>query len=407
MTTKTITKKITSKTAEDSAKITNPDIQTLSKRDIGRVTEVILWTVAGGRCEFCNKYLLEDWLTLTKGKYGQNAHIVGFRKDAARGNISDRPQNIHDVSNLMLLCYEHHRLVDNIQPKNYPREKLEIIKQNHEERIKRLTGIKPENQTTVIRLQAKVGGDCVGISESDIKLALEPFYFPKENQIDIDLTQFDDNDDSFFHSAKSAIKRKISRLYESQIDSCPTDHISVFALAPMPLLVSLGNYLSNKIRVDLYQRHRDTEDWKWKASGQLAQYNFNRLQVGSEKNKVALLLSLTGKIDIADLPAGIDKSFSVYEITLKNSPLSPFFLGLKESLDEFKSIYQIALRTIKANHGNIQAINLFPAVPAPIAVLCGRELLPKVDPELWIYDNDKRAINKGFNLILKVNEYDR
>lgn len=407
MTTKTITKKITSKSPEKPAETTNPDIQTLSKRDISRVTEVMLWTAAGGRCEFYNKYLLEDWLTLTKGKYGQNAHIVGFRKDAARGNVSNRPPNIHDVSNLMLLCYEHHRLVDNIQPEKYPREKLEIIKRNHEERIKRLTEIKPENQTTVIRLQAKIGGDCVSISESDIKLALEPFYFPKENQVNIDLTQLDDNDDGFFHSAKSAIKRKISRLYESQIDSCPIDHISVFAIAPMPLLVSLGNHLSNKIRVDLYQRHRDTEDWKWKANGQLAQYNFNQLQAGSEENNVALLLSLTGKIDIADLPASIDKSFSVYEITLKNSPLSPFFLGLKESLDEFKSVYQIALRTIKANHGNIQAINLFPAVPAPIAVLCGRELLSKVDPELWIYDNDKRAINKGFNLILKVNEYDR
>ena len=65
------------------------------------------------------------------------------------------------------------------------------------------------------------------------------------------------------------------------------------------------------------------------------------------------------------------------------------------------------MRTIKANHGNISAISLFPAVPAPIAVLCGRELLPKVDPELWVYDNNKRKENKGFNLILKVNEYDR
>jgi hypothetical protein len=82
-------------------------------------------------------------------------------------------------------------------------------------------------------------------------------------------------------------------------------------------------------------------------------------------------------------------------------------LRRKESLDEFKGIYQIAIATIKANHQNISSISLFPAVPAPIAVLCGKELLPKVHPELWIYDNDKRKENKGFNLILKVNEYDR
>ena len=171
----------------------NPDIETVLKRDIHRNTEIMLWTVAGGRCEFCNKYLLEDWLTLTKGKYGQNAHIVGFKEDAARGNVVDRPKNIHDVSNLMLLCYEHHKLVDVIQPLEYPREKLEGVKRTHEESIKRLTEIKP-NQTFVIRLQAKIGGDAVQISDADIRLALEPFFYPRERQLDIDLTQFDDTD---------------------------------------------------------------------------------------------------------------------------------------------------------------------------------------------------------------------
>lgn len=400
-------KKTTTEPHKNQVLQKNLDIEDLQRRDIHRTTELMLWTISGGRCEFCNEYLLEDWLTLTNGKYGQNAHIVGFKKGAARGNILNRPSNIHDVSNLMLLCYEHHRLVDVIKPQEYPREKLELIKRIHEERIKRLTAIKAENQTTVIRLKAKIGLDPVEISESDIKLALEPYYFPKENQINIDLTELDNNDEGFFHLAKSAIRRKISRLYDSQIDSNPVNHISVFALAPIPLLIFLGNCLSNKIRVDLYQRHRDTEDWRWKADGQLAQFEFNQVKLGTETKNVALIISLTGKIDIADLPNHIDASFSIYEITLKNLPFSPLFLRLKESLDEFKGIYQIALRTIKANHGNIPAINLFPAVPAPIAVLCGKELLPKVDPELWIYDNDKRNVGRGFNLTLKVNEYDR
>ena len=406
MSTKTITKEITIETTENQTQKNNPDIQTLSKRDIGRITEVILWTVAGGRCEFCNKYLLEDWLTLTKGKYGQNAHIVGFKQEAARGKIGERPQNIHDVSNLMLLCYEHHRLVDNIQPENYPCEKLELIKRTHEESIKRLTEITP-NQTFVIRFQSKIGGDCVGISDADIRYALEPFFYPKEKQLDINLTQFDDRLNGFFDNAKSEIKNRVARIYDSQIDSNPIEHISVFAFAPMALLIFLGASLSNKIRVDLYQRHRDTEDWKWKTEGQIVEYEFSQLRHGTAEKNVALILSLSGKIDVADISSEIDESFSIYEITLKDTPLSPMLFGMRESLDGFKNIYQIALGTIKANHGNIQAINLFPAVPAPIAVLCGKELLPKVHPEIWIYDNDKRNKNKGFNLILKVNEYDR
>jgi hypothetical protein len=396
-----MTSKATKKKVENQSSPDSP----IEKRSFTEKAEVMLWALSGGRCEFCNKYLLEDWLTLAKGKYGQNAHIVAFKEDGPRGNVPNRPEKINDVSNLMLLCYEHHHLIDVEKPLEYTREGLEEMKRTHEERIKRLTSIKPENQTTVIRMQSKIGGDIVGISESDIKLALEPYYFPRERQFDIPLTQFDDTVDGFFDLAKEQIRRLISKLYDSQIDSKPVDHISVFALAPMPLLIFLGNCLSNKIQVDLYQRHRDTEDWKWKTISQKNRFIFEQIQSGNDKEKVALMLSLSGKIEIADLPNEIDDTFSIYEIALENC--SPMFLQHRDTLNEFKAIYQTALRTIKANQGNIKSISLFPAVPAPVAVLCGKELLPKIDPELWVYDNDKRKKNKGFNLILKVNEYDR
>jgi transposase InsO family protein len=46
----------------------------------------------------------------------------------------------------------------------------------------------------------------------------------------------------------------------------------------------------------------------------------------------------------------------------------------------FKDAYQAALRTIARECGQCDAIHVFAAVPAPVAVFCGRELLPKVDP---------------------------
>jgi SMODS-associated and fused to various effectors sensor domain len=70
-------------------------------------------------------------------------------------------------------------------------------------------------------------------------------------------------------------------------------------------------------------------------------------------------------------------------------------------LTRFKDGYQAALRTIAHECGQIEAIHLFPAVPAPVAVFCGRELLPKVDPKLIVYDYDKRL--GGFTLAIEVN----
>ena len=57
---------------------------------------------------------------------------------------------------------------------------------------------------------------------------------------------------------------------------------------------------------------------------------------------------------------------------------------------------------IKADHEDPTELHLFPAVPAPIAVCIGRDLLPKVDPALVIYDANKKNAG-GFARTLEVN----
>jgi hypothetical protein len=44
---------------------------------------------------------------------------------------------------------------------------------------------------------------------------------------------------------------------------------------------------------------------------------------------------------------------------------------------------------VVADHGLIQFIDVFPAIPAPIAILFGRERLPKAHPGFRIYDRQK------------------
>ena len=74
----------------------------------------MLFVRAGGRCEFdgCNSYLLEHHLTLTEGNFAEIAHVVAFKPDGPRGHEGTRPEEIHDVDNLMLLCPRCHKLID-------------------------------------------------------------------------------------------------------------------------------------------------------------------------------------------------------------------------------------------------------------------------------------------------------
>lgn len=372
------------------------------KRNIRDLTRLLLFVRAGGRCEFdgCNDYLIQHPLTLTPGNFSQIAHIVAFKEDGPRGKSVTRPSDINDVANLMLLCPPCHKLIDD-HPDQYTVSVLKKFKQAHEDRIFHVSGLGPDMKTTVVQLKARIAGQTVAIPVAQVTGAVAPRYPMDARGHVIDLTAINSEGKAFIEEACRCIKQKVDRLYDIGMDVYETRHISLFALAPIPLLIYLGSQLSNKVPVDVFQRHRDTEDWVWKDSGVPAEYSFDKIRDGRGHDRVALVLSLSGKIKPDILPTDIDEQFTIYELTLANMEPNPIYLRQRDDLIRFKDTYQVALRTIARECAHCDVIHLFPAVPAPVAVFCGRELFPKVDPKLLIYDYDKRL--GGFTPILEVN----
>lgn len=361
------------------------------KNNLGSVTTETtarLMIDAGGRCSFngCNEYLLKDSLTLRKYNASNVAHIVARKKDGPRGDDPMALSERNKIGNLILVCRKHHGLIDSKRlVKKYPIALLQKFKQDHENRIHRLTGISPKRKTQVICFKYQIGSEIVKITEEDIYEAIFPYY-PTDNNIEIDCTCGDIGTTEYYNSMATDIKNKIDRM--SQLQECP-NHVSVFALAPMPLLIYLGYCLSNKVKTELYQRHRTTpETWRWPKKSENHEFKFEKVKNGS-KGKVALVVSLSGTIALEDLPSDISSDYNIYSITLKTDIANPTFLKSKRTLNNFKDIYQIAIRTIKKEE-NTKTIHLFPAMPAPIALLCGRELLKKIDPDILVYDNNKQ-----------------
>ena len=371
-------------------------------RSVRESTRLLLFVRAGGRCQFdgCNEYLLEHPLTLADGNFSQVAHIVAFSRGGPRGKDLLDSGYVNDIANLMLLCLQCHKLIDD-HPEQYTVLALEKYKERHEDRIRHVTGLGPDLKTSVVQLKARIAGQSVAIRVAQVTEAVAPRYPTDARGYIIDLTTITAEGRDFVSVAAQTIQQKIARLYEPGMDVHETRHISLFALAPIPILVYLGNQISNKVPVDTYQRHRDTEDWVWKDYGTPVDYRFHRLRDGSDRASVALVVSLSGKIHLDALPKEIDLRYSIYELTLAGIEPNPSFLRRREDLINFGETYRLLLRTIAREHGQIEAIHLFPAVPAPVAVLCGRELLPKVDPSLFVYDYDKRA--GGFSLTIEVN----
>lgn len=99
----------------------------------------IIWGQCAAKCCICKKDLIKEnernnkKLTLI----GEIAHIVGSKQNAPRGQSSLTQQERDDVDNLMLLCQEHHKEIDdenNIE--DYPVEYLQTIKQQHIEWVR-------------------------------------------------------------------------------------------------------------------------------------------------------------------------------------------------------------------------------------------------------------------------------
>jgi hypothetical protein len=294
-------------------------VQPARTRTIDSSSKILLAIRSGGRCEFagCNKYLFEHPLTLKGGNFCEHAHIVAFSERGPRAHDGERPEDINSVDNLMLLCAACHKEIDS-RPGDYPRSVLEQYKREHEARIHYVTGLGPDQRTSVVQLKARIGGQAVDIPATHIYAAIAPRYPDKQGLI-IDLTGFGTEDvDAYYTLAAREIRQKVDGLYQPGMSVESTRHISLFALAPIPVLMYVGRCLSNKVAVDFFQRHRgEDHPWNWLSTGEVVTYSVNKLQSGTATSRVALILSLSGVIHRSDLPRAIDQTFSIYEITLK------------------------------------------------------------------------------------------
>lgn len=378
-------------------------VEIVPRAKLKRGTELLLVARAAGRCEFrgCNEFMYVHALTGETGNFGENGHIVAYREGGPRGDDPDRPADIDDVDNLMLLCRRDHKLIDDNEGR-YTVTELKAHKHEHEARIKRATATGPSMQTTVLRLTARIGEFRPAIGRSEVAAALLPRY-PADWVCDIDLTGLGgEAPGAMYELAGRRIEQEAGKLHASGSDLERTRHLSIFALAPIPLLVKLGAAIGNKIDTDFFQCHRNkSERWSWFEGEAPVGYTVTHVRHGTDPARVALVLALSGPVTAASLPATIDASFTVLEIGLTDRVATPTFLRQREDLEAFRETYRTLLARIRGAYPSLRELHLFPAVPAPVAVACGFDLLPKVDPVLIVYDNVKEE--GGFIERLKVN----
>lgn len=376
----------------------------MSVTDIPEKVRYLLWAKSAGRCQFegCNEPLWRDGLSQIEMNFADVAHIIGDSPDGPRGDVVLSVEYRNDISNLMLMCLKHHRMIDEIL-EMYTDETLRQMKKAHEERIELLTSITPDKTSHVLIYRGIVGEHQPKVDFKDTWLALYPEWYPSSRlpiELGLQNSAVQDSENDFWGLESRNLERQFNNKVKSLISNDrERNHFSVFAIAPQPLLIKLGVLLSDIYPAEVYQLHREPTTWQWQPGPEKFEY---MIKEPTTFNGVPVLtLSLSATIDSKRIKKifGAQK-FVEWKVTTNNP--NNDFLRSRSQLQMFRVTLRRLLDKIKAKHGEDVPLHIFPAVPVSVAVEIGRVWQPKADLPMIIYDQNKKL--DGFSRALSIGD---
>lgn len=355
----------------------------------------MIWGRAAGRCQSrgCNKELWKSPTTQEQVNIGQKAHIWSFSADGPRGNAGIDESSINDISNLLLLCHACHKTIDEDQDGvRYSPELLKAWKLEHESRVELVTGIQPQRTSHVVLYGANIGHHSSPLQFASAAQALFPDRYPAEDR-PIDLGMVDsswrDRHSEFWKIEGNHLRTQYQRRVGDRLARGEIEHISVFALAPQPLLILLGSLLTDIPSAEVFQLRREPKGWGWEADERPIEFIVT--EPSAVSGPPALVLSLSATITNERIQRVLGTNAAIWTIGLK-TPHNDF-LQSRRQLQEFRQLMRQLLNRIKAKHGNDSVLHVFPAAPVAIAVELGRVHMPKADMRFRVYDE---IPEKGF-----------
>lgn len=364
----------------------------MAKTSIPQKVQSALWARAGGRCQYrgCNEDLVGDLVSgREEGTFGFIAHIVADSADGPRGDTQRSPLLAKALGNLMLMCARHHKLIDVDDVPAHPESVLIGMKAEHESRISVVTAIDHDRASHVIRFGANIGENEALVSTRAIFMAMPPDHHPASGQtIDLEVLgcAYCDNEPAYWTFQRDNLRRQFETKVRGRVERQEIRHLSVFALAPQPLLIELGRLLCDIVPATVRQRHREPATWVWQPDQPRVTYRASEPAAGSG-GPIALKLGISATLTDDRITKVLGADAAIWSVTADNPHND--ILRHPDDQTAFRQRIRTLLNRIKATHGEGQIIHVFPAMPASLAVDLGRVWMPKADLPMTIYDNNR------------------
>lgn len=366
----------------------------MAKTKIPQKVQSALWARAGGRCQYrgCNDDLIGDLISGREdGTFGFIAHIVADSADGPRGDPQRSALLARALENLMLMCARHHKLIDVDDEAGHPEALLIAMKAEHESRVQVVTAIDYDRASHVIRFGASIGENEALVSTRAIFMAMPPDHHPATGQtIDLEMVgcAYRDDEPAYWTFQRDNLRRQFEAKVRGRVERQEIRHLSVFALAPQPLLVELGRLLCDIVPAAVRQRHREPATWAWQPDQ--PRIAFQTSEPAEKKaGPIALKMGISATLTDERVTQVLGPETTIWSVTADNPHND--ILRSPEDQAAFRRLLRRLLDRIKALHGEGQMIHVFPALPASLAVDFGRVWMPKSDLAMTIYDNNRTA----------------
>ena len=364
------------------------------KSEIGRTSikepvRMRLWAVSGGRCEMCNRILYQDLVFGHDGNFGEMAHIHAVSEGGPRHKYGMSEEEKNNIDNLMLLCAEHHHMIDT-HPEDFREGLLLKKKKAHEDRIRQVTGIPSEQSCRIVTYFSNIDNQAEFASDRILREAVllsgrVPMQEPVINLSEDSVTKYVPSK-VIFEQKVQDLETQFRVWFDAVIKS--KDSIGIFALAPQPLLFKLGTLINDQYNAVAFQCHRSGHKWAWPNQNEETIFDFQCSKEGT-CGKVALVIDLSATVLDDRITAVLGEDATIFHITM-DQPCRTFVTS-EAVQDDFVKVFRQAMEHIKDMRPAPSEIHLFQVMPNSLAVRAGMDYMPKADLPVVLYEQANQA----------------
>lgn len=375
-------------------------------KDISQKTAQKVWADAGARCMFhgCGKNLSEIPLWTRPARVGYLAHIVASDPAGPRGTQADSHRLSDAPDNIMLMCDEHHRLIDSFAPQHYTADVLNEMRQCHRDMVRNYLDSMAFPHTKAVTLHANLANVPTYFHDSELieaivatKRAMLPgvvHYIRRKSQRD------DRHLAGFWHQYLREHESHIRQLVAGfEASNSATESMAVFPLHHIPTLVLAGRVMGEAQAIQIFQYDKVRRTWAWNP--QAAAHPPGTFSVGplpsGRVQEVLITIELTAQVDEEALPANLKASLASGDlpwIRVTTSKTGHDCISHPEDLDQFA---QTARRAIihAQDVMRVQKVHLIAVSPASTVLRFGQMLQAGNHPEYLVYDRAGRDYDFG------------